>query len=217
MKFRYYGFTDPASGGGTDRFALAIAHVEKDKIVLDLLREVKPPFSPSKVVAEFCDILRRYKCGSVTGDRFASGFASEQFAKGGVSYEVSPRSKSEMFADLLPLINSGRVELLDDETLLNQLQALERRTGRSGRDSIAAPPQGFDDVVNAAAGALTLPAAGWELFFVDPEKPLTPAAEDIFQQEQEQEREERRERAERARDGSSFFDQSLAGMGKNHF
>ena len=153
MKFRYYGFTDPASGGGTDRFTLAIAHVEKDKIVLDLLREKRPPFSPSEVVADFCEILRRYKCSSVTGDRFASGFASEQFAKGGIRYEVSPRSKSELFADLLPLLNSGKVELLDNETLLTQLQALERRAGRSGREAIAAPPQGFDDVVNAAAVA----------------------------------------------------------------
>ena len=38
--------------------------------------------------------------------------------------------------------------------------ALERRTARSGKDSIDHPPGGHDDVINAAAGALVEAAQG---------------------------------------------------------
>jgi hypothetical protein len=36
------------------------------------------------------------------------------------------------------------------------LLSLERRTARSGKDSVDHPPAGHDDLINAAAGALTL-------------------------------------------------------------
>jgi hypothetical protein len=58
--------------------------------------------------------------------------------------------------DLLPLINSRRIELVDDARLLNQLCALERRTARGGRDSIDHPPGGRDDVVNTVAGLASI-------------------------------------------------------------
>ena len=54
----------------------------------------------------------------------------------------------------LPLINSGRVELLDHPRLVAQLCGLERRTAWGGRDSIDHGPGGHDDVANAVAGAL---------------------------------------------------------------
>jgi ribosomal protein L37AE/L43A len=44
--------------------------------------------------------------------------------------------------------------LLDNKKLISELSSLERRTGRSGRDSIDHPPGGHDDMANAAAGAL---------------------------------------------------------------
>jgi hypothetical protein len=57
-----------------------------------------------------------------------------------------------MYVDLLPLINSRRIDLLDHTKLVNQLCSLERRTARGGRDSIDHPPQGHDDLINAVAG-----------------------------------------------------------------
>ena len=56
--------------------------------------------------------------------------------------------------DVLPLINSGKVELLDLAKLEAQFVGLERRTARGGRDSIDHAPGGHDDLVNAACGAL---------------------------------------------------------------
>jgi hypothetical protein len=53
-----------------------------------------------------------------------------------------PKSRS---VDLLPLINSGAVDLLDHDRLVLQLTSLEKRTSRGGRDSIDHPPGGHDD------------------------------------------------------------------------
>jgi hypothetical protein len=51
----YTGFTDPAGGSGGDSMTLAIAHIETQDgrrvAVLDVVREVRPPFSPEQVVA----------------------------------------------------------------------------------------------------------------------------------------------------------------------
>jgi hypothetical protein len=55
---------------------------------------------------------------------------------------------------LLPLINSGAVDLLDNERLIHQLIMLERRTSRGGKDSIDHAPGAHDDIANAVAGAL---------------------------------------------------------------
>jgi hypothetical protein len=64
----------------------------------------------------------------------------EQFAHFSILYEPSPKAKSQLYIDLLPLINSERIALLDNPTLISQLTSLERRTARGGRDSIDHPP-----------------------------------------------------------------------------
>jgi hypothetical protein len=99
----YYGFVDP-SGGGADSFTLGIAHLEGNMAILDLVREAKPPFSPSDIVGEFAETLRQYGLHRVTGDRYSGEFVRELFSERGVSYEVSERSKSEIYIDLLPLL-----------------------------------------------------------------------------------------------------------------
>jgi hypothetical protein len=151
----YSAFVDP-SGGSADAMTLAVAHTERDgKAILDALREVRPPFSPESVVREFCDLLQSYNVRKVRGDRYAGEWPREQFRKLGISYEPADRSKSELYVGLLPLINSGQCELLDNERLIDQLVSLERRTTRgSGRDSIDHPPNSHDDIANACAGAL---------------------------------------------------------------
>jgi hypothetical protein len=57
---------------------------------------------------------------------------------------------------LLPLLNSRKVQLLDDRRLISQLHGLERRTARGGKDSIDHAPGSHDDAANAVAGALVL-------------------------------------------------------------
>ena len=150
---RYVAFVDP-SGGSADSFTLAIAHRDKDCASLDVVREVRPPFSPEETVAEFAALLKQYRVTSVAGDRYAGEWPREQFRKYGIAYVVSEKPKSDLYRDLLPLLNSGKVELLDLPRLVTQLCGLERRTARGGRDSIDHGPGGHDDVANAVAGVL---------------------------------------------------------------
>jgi hypothetical protein len=152
---RYRAFVDP-SGGSQDSMTLAIAHMDKDIAILDCTREVKPPFSPEAVVQDFCDLMKTYRINEVTGDKYAGEWPREQFRKYGVQYKLSEKVRSELYRDLLPLLNSGKVDLLDNNRLISQLASLERVTGRSGRDVIDHEKGQHDDLANAAAGVLTL-------------------------------------------------------------
>jgi hypothetical protein len=149
----YVGFVDP-SGGSSDSFTLAIGHADLSKktVVLDALREVKPPFSPEQTTREFAELLKSYGITIICGDKYAGEWPVEQFSKFAISYEQSAKPKSDLYVDLLPLINSGRIALLDDARLIAQLCGLERRTARGGKDSIDHAPGGHDDVCNAVAG-----------------------------------------------------------------
>jgi hypothetical protein len=146
---RYVGACDP-SGGSSDSFTLSIASRDGDALQLSLVREVRPPFSPAAVVEDFADTLKSYGISKVVGDRYAGEFPRELFRKAGITYELSDRPKSDIYRDTLPLLNSRRVQLLDNQRLINQLVGLERRTARSGRDSIDHSPGGHDDVCNSA-------------------------------------------------------------------
>ena len=100
----------------------------------------RPPFSPNSVVGDFVDLLNRYGIHEVTGDRWGGEFVRERFEQRGVTYRVSEKSKSELYKEFLPLINSKRVELFDIPRLHAQLGGLERRTARGGRDLIDHAP-----------------------------------------------------------------------------
>jgi hypothetical protein len=151
----YVGFADP-SGGTGDSFTLAVAHKEGKVAVLDCVREIKPPFSPEAATAELSAVLRSYRCSQVFGDRYAGQWPSEQFRKYGVYYEPCEQSKSELYTNLLPWINSRNIDLLDNERMVMQITGLERRTGRSGKDSIDHGPGGHDDLANAVAGTVQM-------------------------------------------------------------
>ena len=122
--------------------------------MLDVLRERRPPFSPEAVVVEFAELLRSYRVTKIKGDRYAGEWCRESFRKHGIAYDPAAAPKSDLYRDLLPLVNSSKVRLLGNKRLIAQLTGLERRTSRAGRDSIDHAPGGHDDLANAAAGAL---------------------------------------------------------------
>lgn len=156
---QYTAFADP-SGGAGDSFTAAISHCDTDIAVLDALYERRPPFNPSAVVAEIADLCRQYRCGAITGDRYAASWVTEAFAKEGLTYCHAQRDRSAIYGDALPLFTSGRVRLLDNPRLVNQLTGLERRTSPAGRDRIdhGPGPHRHDDLANAVCGALVAAA-----------------------------------------------------------
>jgi hypothetical protein len=152
----YKALADP-SGGSADSFVLAIGHKDKSgSIIVDCFRERRPRFVPTAVVAEFAQLLKSYRISSVTGDRFGGEWVREQFRKHGISYQPAEKSKSDLYLELLPVINQGTVDLLDGERLVTQLVGLERRTARSGKDSIDHMPGSHDDLCNSVAGVVNL-------------------------------------------------------------
>jgi hypothetical protein len=153
----YRAFVDP-SGGSSDSMTLAIAHIDREgkRGILDVLREVRPPFSPEAVVEEFAKTLKDYKITKVEGDYYGGEWPRERFMKSGINYEVAKHRKSDIYLEFLPLLNAGRVSLLDNRRLYNQLLNLERRTSRGGLESIDHPPGGHDDTANVASGVMVL-------------------------------------------------------------
>jgi hypothetical protein len=150
----YAAFCDP-SGGVSDSMTLAVAHLRDGAIcTLDAILEVRPPFDPEKAVAECTALLNQFGITRVVGDRYAGEWPKARFAEHGISFEQSAKPKSDIYHDLLPLLNAKRVELLEHPRLSAQLVGLERRTARSGKDSIDHSPGGHDDLANVAAGVL---------------------------------------------------------------
>jgi hypothetical protein len=153
----YQAFCDP-SGGRADTFTLAIGHYdfEKSKYTIDRLDAWPAPFNPSEVVSEAAAILRRYRCNRVKGDRYSAAWVEESFKKESIVYSQSELSKSKLYLELEPLINTQQILIPKDKNLINELLNLERKTGRSGRDSVDHPPKGSDDLANSVAGCAYL-------------------------------------------------------------
>ena len=153
---RYVGFVDAAGGGGQDSMTLAIAHAQDGRAVLDLVREMRPPFNVERVCADYAATLRAYHITTVHGDRFAEAFVRAMLKRHGVRFQVSAQVTAHLYTELVPVVNSGVVELLDHPRLLAQFGALERRVGGGARDHITHPVGGHDDLATVASGALLL-------------------------------------------------------------
>lgn len=155
----YLAFVD-VSGGRSDDAALAIAHRVDRKVVIDLLRRYRPPFNPHLVVGRMAEELKKYHIRQVVGDNYAGEYTSRAFEGCGIHYRKADKPKSVLYAELLPRLCSGEIELLDDEALVSQLAGLERRTRSGGRDIIDHPPGFHDDLANAIAGVAEVASVG---------------------------------------------------------
>jgi hypothetical protein len=152
---KYFAFCDPAGGSGSDAMTLAIAHADhsRQKVVLDLLVGIEPPFAPVETVRAFAAHLERYGLRFLEGDRYGGDWPADRFREHRIGYQFAEESKSKIYGNWLPALMERAVDLPDDKKLRSQLVALDRRTSRAG-DIIDHPPNGHDDYANAAAGAL---------------------------------------------------------------
>ena len=166
---KYCGAID-VSGGSVDSYTLAISHAgPDDTVVLDLLREVRPPFSAEQVTIEFMNECRRYGIQHILGDRYGGVWPREAAERSGVTYEVASRAKSDFYQALLPILTSRKASLLDNKRLITQLSGLERRTARGGRDSVDHAAGSHDDLANVAAIALVTAAETNGLYGMPPD------------------------------------------------
>ena len=165
----YAAFAD-VSGGKHDDAALAIAHkVHDHKVVLDFIERYPAPHNPHEIVTLMVNALHEYGLDTCIGDAYAAEWTRLAFQSHGIRYEnattsiwndgyspLSPvaKPKSVLYAELLPRLYSGDVEILEVDILISQLSSLQRRVRSGSRDSIDHPPNGHDDVANAFAGAV---------------------------------------------------------------
>ncbi|QOF71427.1 hypothetical protein IG197_27395 [Aminobacter sp. SR38] len=157
LGIRYVAFADPAGGSGQDSFTLAIAHVEHDRAIIDVVAERRPKFSPDAVIADdFAPLLGRYGITSITTDRYAAEFNRDAWRRAGIDPKPSSLTASELFASLVPTINSGQVRLTENARLTQQLCGLERYASGGGREKIGHPRGKHDDIANSVAGAVYL-------------------------------------------------------------
>src|SRR5215831_5305785 len=146
----YTAFCD-LSGGGGDDATLAIAREHSGISVLHCLIDqgarTNGTFSPEDTVKKFSDMLKAYGCSIVTGDRYAAQWPIQAFAKYGIHYQPAELNRSQLYAAFEPLLNSGRVELLDHPKLLQQLIGLVRKGEKIDHAS-----GDHDDHANSVAG-----------------------------------------------------------------
>ncbi len=150
---KYHAFVD-ASAGRHDAFTMCIAHREGERVIADVIRGRKPPFDPAAVAREYAALIRDYHAGGVMGDAYAGNWVSAAFRDARVEYTTSPRNRSELYLESLPLWTRGLVSIPNIPQLLRELRLLERRTARSGRDSVDHGVGGSDDYANALCGAM---------------------------------------------------------------
>ena len=109
---KYRAFADP-SGGSNDTFTLCVAHQEGETVVIDCLREIPAPFSPPNAVAELAKVIKSYRLRTVHGDRYAGEWVRQAWRDVGIEYQHSELTRSEIYLECLPLINSKKIKLLD--------------------------------------------------------------------------------------------------------
>ena len=69
---------------------------------------MRPPFSPRPWSTTSPRCSRRYRVSNVVGDHYGGEFVKEPFRKHGINYELCKQTKSDLFSDMLPRLNSGQ-------------------------------------------------------------------------------------------------------------
>ena len=153
----YRCFVDAASGVPEgDSYAICIAHKVGDRVVVDAIREARPPFSAFEVIQTILvPLCKAYNIHTVRGDNYAGELAKEPVRRAGIAYELALKHKSELYTDpFLGMLNANKIDLPRNDRAVNQICSLERSVQRSGRDQITHPTHGHDDIANAIAGAV---------------------------------------------------------------
>jgi hypothetical protein len=154
----YHAFVDVAGGSGSDSFVCAVGHLRRDDgadvCVIDAVWFVAPPFDPDDATKRCAAFLRGWNVNAVTGDSYAAMWPVTSFGKNGIVYSASPLSKSEIYLHTLPLWTAGRVRLIDNPKIVDQICGLRRKVGSGGRETVDHVRGAHDDLANAVAGVL---------------------------------------------------------------
>ena len=152
-EIQYFGFVD-MSGARSEDAACCVAYRSKDaKVVVAKLVRIMAPYNPTDAVGIIAAELQRYGLSSTVGDNYAGEWVSSAFKSRGIRYIKCDMPKSKLYAEMLPRLCAGEIDLLDNDLAVAQIASLERRVRAGGQDVIDHPQGQKDDVANAIAGA----------------------------------------------------------------
>lgn len=147
---RYVAGLD-VSGGRGDACGIAIAHLDGGRVIVDAVRRWPAPHDPAAVAVQVAEFLKVYSLRSAVADQYGAELARTIYRNAGIELLAAPDSRSDCYLKLLPLMTSGKLELPPDPVLRLELLGLERKTARSGRDSVDHRSGSHDDLSNACA------------------------------------------------------------------
>lgn len=152
----YRAAIDPAFQ--KDAFAMAVAHKERDSVVVDLVTTWhRAGFEHTlDAVVEVC---RRYGIRQVRTDQFSSQSVLEGLQKRRLECDVVPwdnAGKFEAFTRLKAALVTRQVSLPNDDMIVNELMNLEARPTATGMVRIAASAGNHDDRATVLAALMDL-------------------------------------------------------------
>jgi hypothetical protein len=156
----YFCFVD-MGGGRHDASTIAIVHAvgvgDGRRYIADVVHGRKG--DPAAAVREFVELAKQYHCTAIVGDNYGAEWVAGAFREAGSEYRQAKLVRSELYLAGLPLFTRGVVSIPPLAHMLRELRLLERRTHRSGKDTVDHGVGGSDDYANALFGALHLAAS----------------------------------------------------------
>ncbi|HUU19742.1 MAG TPA: terminase family protein [Sedimentisphaerales bacterium] len=159
-RYRYHCAVDQSGLSGRDRFAMSIAHQEKDKVIVDVSRTWATKAGDA-IIAEIREITKPYGISSIAVDRYAGGWVKLAFERQG--FEVTVRDLlPPIYVNLKSLVISGRVSLPDTKGLKEGLLRTNASYGKSNQLSIVheRTAEGHGDEADSVATAIWLASSG---------------------------------------------------------
>jgi hypothetical protein len=138
----YVATMDPAFR--QDAFAFCIGHLRNGHFVLDYLDAPRGtrdmPLSPAIRMATIANICREYRVGLVTTDQYHDVSLLELAQQYHLALDpcyLTGKIKQQMWGDFLSILNQGKLRLLDDPELLEELLGMEQHLSPMGTMQIS--------------------------------------------------------------------------------
>lgn len=178
-EFTYVAAIDPAFRH--DAFAFTICHAEERGVVMDLIMRFKPEagqvLNPEDILQQIAPLVRAYNVVTVYSDQYHLESLQQLAFRYGIFIEgvaFRATNKASIYGSLVQLLHQQRMQLVDDEELVRELKALERKLSSTGVVQIGAPQGLHDDLATVTA------LAAYKCLFYLPD---APKAQDESQKE----------------------------------
>lgn len=151
---RYNLAFDQSGLSGQDRFACAISHLEKEKVLIDCVRSWATK-DLDKILTEVKALAIEYHLKKCFVDKYAVGYVRNAFNKINIEIEIRP-SLAEVYVVLKSLIMQEKLEMPDRPDLRSGMKNTIAVYNKSNQLSIfhERGPEGHADELDACASAI---------------------------------------------------------------